>query len=155
MSPYFSCSAALIEIYEISVNGKKTEVAKAMVDRALLEPGGELGYKACKVNIQTLLAGSSEERKGRIVRVLISEAGVTRKLSQRFSGDPAATLSRHKLGPITDLAIPFDSSRSSKIGRLFTHHPPPLCTEFPVHINAFFSLTHSRRNPEPTQWRRN
>lgn len=134
-----------IEIYEVDAAGKKTEIARASIDRGQLESHWE--YEIRKARIRThCLDGSSEEEEWRLVHAPFSEAEAVDALSERLGGDPAATLSQHKLSPAMDFAIPRNSSDATKIGRLFTYLPLPLRTEFPVHINALFSLTQSRQN---------
>lgn len=134
-----------IEVYEVDTAGRKTQVARATIDRSPPELCGE--YEIRKPIIQTHhFDGSSEEGEWRIVHAPFSEAAAVVALSERLGGNPAATLSQHKLSPTLDFAIPLNSSDATKIGRLFTYLPLPLKTEFPVHINALFSLTQSRQN---------
>ncbi|KAF9446298.1 hypothetical protein P691DRAFT_733572 [Macrolepiota fuliginosa MF-IS2] len=144
ISLLFLRSVSSIEIYEISADGEKIEVARATIDRAPMEKYAQ--YEIRKATIQTFIADSSEGREWRIIHALFPEDGAVEALSRRLGGDPTATLSQHKLSPTVDLAIPLDPSDSTRIGRLFTFLPLPLLTEFPIHINALFSLTQSRQN---------
>lgn len=133
-----------IEIYEISANGERTQIANATIDRTLSEQ--YRNYEIRKATIRTRATGTAEKREWRIIHAPFSQVEAVEALSQRLGGDPTTALTHHKLRPTVDLAIPLDSSRSTRIGRLFTYLPLPLRTEFPVHINALFSLTQSRQN---------
>lgn len=144
ISLLFLRNVSSIEMYEISADGERTQIATATVDRTPSQAHGQ--YEIQKVTIRTHLAGSSEEREWRIIHAPFSEAKAIHALSLRLGGNPTTTLSQHKLSPVIDLAIPLNSSNSVDVGRLFTYLPLPLRTEFPVHINALFALTQSRQN---------
>ncbi|KXN87239.1 Sacsin [Leucoagaricus sp. SymC.cos] len=133
-----------VEIYEISVDGEKTKIASATIHCDSRTAHGD--HKIRKARIQTHLSVSLEERGWRIIHARFSGTKADEALSQRLGGSTAATLKQHKLMPMVDLAIPLNWSDSTKIGRLFTFLPLPLKTEFPLHINAPFSLTPSRQN---------
>lgn len=144
VSLLFLHNVTSIKIYEISADGEKTLVASAAIERTPLEPHGH--YEIRKATVRIDLPGSLEEREWRILHAPFSETEAVDKLSQCLGGNPTATLAQHKLSPTVDLAIPLNCSNMTKIGRLFTFLPLPLRTEFPVHINALFSLTQSRQN---------
>jgi hypothetical protein len=133
-----------IAVYEISDNGEKIELAIATIDKVTAELHG--CYEIRNVNIQTHVSGSLEEREWRVVHAPFSTKEAIDELSRRLGGNPTAILAKHKLSPDIGLAIPLHCPGATNIGRLFTFQPLPLATEFPMHINALFSLTSSRQN---------
>jgi sacsin len=133
-----------IEIFEINSEGENSKIASATIDRISTEL-----HEKClirKILVCTHIADSSEERVWRILHAPFAESKAINTLSQRLGRSPTSTLSQHKLSPNVDLAIPLNLADSTQIGRLFTFLPLPLRTEFPIHINALFSLTQSRQN---------
>ncbi len=145
VSLLFLRNVSSVEIYEVDMAGEKTEIARVTIERTPLEPHGD--YEIHKATIQTHhFDGSSEQGVWRILHAPFSEVDAVDMLSERLGGSPTAILSQHKLSPIMDFAIPLNCSEMTKIGRLFTYLPLPLKTEFPVHVNALFSLTQSRQN---------
>ena len=140
----FLRNVASIEIYEIDIEGERMDVASVTIDRSPAEFYGQ--FEIWKAIVRTSLPDSLEEREWRIIHAPFSETEAIEVLSERLGGNPTTTLSRHKLSPTVDFAIPLNSPGMTKIGRLFTFLPLPLMTEFPVHINALFSLTQSRQN---------
>ncbi|KAF9446297.1 hypothetical protein P691DRAFT_776972 [Macrolepiota fuliginosa MF-IS2] len=144
----FLRNVSSIKIDEVGVDGTKSVIASAEINRAPLESAVNSQCETQRVTIRTLVSGSLEERVWRIVRTPVSkasEAEAMETLTRRLGGNPTAALSRHKLSPIVELAFPLDS-KLTEIGRLFTYLPLPLRTRFPIHINALFALTASRQN---------
>jgi sacsin len=133
-----------IAVYEISDKGEETRLATATIDKEIIEGHG--CYEIRKATIRTNISGSLEEREWRVIHAPFSEKEAVDELSRRLGGNPTTTLAKHKLSPDIDLAIPLHCPDATKIGRLFTFQPLPLNTEFPIHINALFSLTSSRQN---------
>ncbi|KAF5349962.1 hypothetical protein D9756_009229 [Leucocoprinus leucothites] len=133
-----------VEIYEINVDGNRSEIASATIDRSPLEPNGQ--YQTQKSTIRTRFPDRLEEREWRILHAPFSEEEAVAALAERLGGNPTTTLSQHKLVPTINLAIPLNAPGLTEIGRLFTFLPLPLKTKFPVHIHALFSLTQSRQN---------
>jgi sacsin len=135
-----------VEIFETNSDGENTKIASATIDRTPTELHRDSDHEIRKVTVRTHIADSSEEREWRILHAPFSASEAIDTLSQRLGRSPTSTLSQHKLSPIVDLAIPLNLADSTRIGRLFTFLPLPLRTEFPIHINALFSLTQSRQN---------
>lgn len=145
ISLLFLRNISSVEIIEIR-GDNEIEVAKASIVRSELDRHGRYEIRQADVFTSRYETGESEKREWYILHSPSSEDEAERALAKRLGWDPSRTLSQHKLSTGVDLAIPCDLVTSPNTGRLFTFLPLPLRTEFPIHINALFSLTQSRQN---------
>lgn len=145
ISLLFLRNISSVEIIEIKGNDR-TEVAKASIVRRESNCRGRYKIRKATIFTSTYVTGQSEKREWCILHSPSSEDEANNALAERLGWDPSRTLSQHKLSTGVDLAIPCDLTTSPNAGRLFTFLPLPLRTEFPLHINALFSLTQSRQN---------